>query len=164
VENNFSNIKFMRETFNNKEPNKRVENTESLKLNPEILETVMSKVQDINRNGIAFHTTSRYNPEHLLDNIKSLLKDGLLGRGSSNSTNPSAWAKGVRKNKIAEIYFNITGRFRSVIYEDDGKGGEFEKVLPSTIRNNVWGSKQGVTILFDVKTFKEVKPPEGNEA
>jgi hypothetical protein len=144
------------------------ENIETQELSPEFLEMVMAKVQDINKKGIGFHTIKTFN----WDDVRDILQNGLLGRTKgANKKNPDSWAKAVRKNKSAEVYFNITGRFKIIMPKQDAAGNtlldeqgkEVEEALPAVIENSQWGAKESVTFLFDLNTFKENVQPQGDK-
>lgn len=141
----------------------RMQNGEIQELSPEILEMIMNKVQDINRYGVAFHRIGGTSSNDELNRVKFVLKDGLLGR-SRGSKDAKSWASAVRKKKAtAEIYVNITGRFKSVLYGEDQDGNEIEVLSPPTIENAQFGHNQAITVLFDISSFKEIEPMEGNE-
>lgn len=103
-------------------------------LSPEIIENIMSKVQDLNTEGVCFtnlessHNRRRIFRAHEGKNdfnirkfynviFKKIFKEGLLGKESGGETiDKEKWADKIRKTRgktrtaEAGIYFNIVGR------------------------------------------------------
>ncbi|MFH0852687.1 MAG: hypothetical protein V1845_03750 [bacterium] len=144
-------------------------NAENLEkeLSPEIIEKVMDKVQDIDKEGTAYSTLLFFNDAAMKNKLESVLKFGLLGTsGLDDSKNrvgepfieAAKWIENVRKKKESAFFFNIVGRthFSGPAFEYREK---FGKNLPE-ISNSYWFSREGtkIALLFDDSRFTEKEP------
>ncbi|MCX6713536.1 MAG: hypothetical protein NTV48_00315 [Candidatus Vogelbacteria bacterium] len=137
------------------------ENLEAI-LTPEILEKIMSKVQDINELGIAYHslhTGGIGTPVKESDDEKlaSVLRSGILGVTShgyeisrkerKKKSATEIHADFIRKGEKPNVFFNIVGRL-----------GEQSDYITMRMNSYMFGGKGSgaIIIIFDLSTFKEV--------
>lgn len=135
---------------------------EQSELDPEALQNVMAKVQDINAEGTAytFVRSKAYPGEKEMDpliRLELILQQGLKGTPTNKPTdqsheeirNPenSRWYENARNKKDASVHFNIIGRSR--------KPGDLE---PITNINALSGYNSRFRIIFDMDSYKELDP------
>jgi len=112
-----------------------------VELTPELISDVLLKVQDINKDGIAYSSTP-------IRNFESIFKEGFLGTDDNphpqqKDERKREWAINARKRDIRKnrIWFNITGR--------DYLGDRCYK-------DAIYASHGSVTVLFNLQTFQEL--------
>jgi len=156
-------------------------------ISPEAIESIMNKVQDLNKNGTAFTHIGLYTDQPLVNAVtnlkynnseilKNILKDGLIGipagfRGRTGSYEENRQAKElwyqrrrIEKDYPGLIYFNILGRTTSDITEIKER---LEKInFPTNQMLDMgYGSfahMGGIKLIVDVSSF-EVKDHDGQE-
>jgi len=157
---------------------KSLESTVEEELSPEVVEKIMEKVQDINATGIAFSGLGELDS----NNLGSLFKNGLLGDNWKSHDVPhekylknlpteekvKKWTERTKESKDTIVHFNITGRMEeSRIWEENKGKVPFVyrgRKIKSQIDLSQWSaSENGVTILFDVSSFKEQPNTRGHD-
>lgn len=127
-------------------------------LTPEIIENVMSRVQDINKNGTAYTGVVRdqggkiKSEEQRLGEFQHVLQEGLLGSPDYNpyGVEKDRWVhnmKNLEKRKELVVHFNIVGRTQDHIPENS------TQILETLFMNG----PNCIGIIFDDQSFKEVK-------
>jgi len=124
-----------------------------IELTPEVTEAILSKVQDINKAGVAYTVLGGFAAEKKgLDVLKNVLRQGLLGSPDRPVEDMENWKKQTReRNPNYRIWFNITGR-------DSSKGpvGSIKNSEYMRSRNNP--PKLRIAMIFDIKNFSELTP------
>ncbi len=144
----------MSETPTPEEFSRLIESKETQELNPEAFGLVMTKVQDINTEGIGFSRIGCI--ENSLDRV---LEKGLLGSPGPEA-DISKWAKQAKEEKDKLVFFNITGRYTTPSREEYKRAGaedqydELWGAFPASIKN-VGMVANGIHVLFDLKSFRE---------
>lgn len=149
-------------------PNESEKITHLPELKPEILEMVMTKVQDINSRGTAFTDITlnlSYSikiDEEIKKQLREILAYGLLGSIESTKPNPQNWKKYSRRKRQGVIFFNIVGRSCLEDYMYTGKSNR-ELIIKSIsqilddqlfIRN-----KKHIFIIIDISDYQEIWMP-----
>lgn len=152
-------------------------------LSPEILERIIARVEDINKDGIGF--SSVFGKYKIFEKVaENILRNGLLGGPlwKPIDKSPEKWAQEVRQEKDAVIHFNITGRFHSHLHFTKSEREKMEKypnrysflkedpfysggpAAHMRIQDSSWAQHGGIIFLFDLKSFKETLPyPADND-
>ena len=123
-------------------------------LTGEQLESVIRKVQDINRPGIAFSAISLSETADL----KNIFRAGLLGDSGERKSEdqfrpitPASWAASTRKRRDTALYVNITGRG----WRPNQKDPDCEIAQTSKRMGEFIGATP-VVVLFDIKPYREL--------
>jgi len=126
-------------------------------LSPEIIETIMEKVMDIDTAGLGYSSISSTwteNPRVM----NSIFRNGLFGRETgheniggyrlSSKSPQENWARNLREHKQGHTYFNVVGRTTL----------ENKKRKPNTpeIAGNSLSDDDSVTFYFDLSFFHEL--------
>lgn len=124
--------------------------TEVWAIPPEQIECIMQKLDNIDRDGIAFN-------QFAASKFPRILQSGLLGNSidkrhhTRGSIDPEQWKTSVR-NQNAIVHFNITGRERFRKSVD-------QKKTTLGISCSHWMQRPGnACILFDLSGFQELVP------
>ena len=132
-------------------------------LDGETLSKVMDKIRDINELGTAFSSVGAYGRGRVvkLQIIQAVLDHGLLGIASRTRAtvgdNPFAksdeevttkWARDVREERDARVFFNIIGRYT----RDDVKTRP-QFIKPLSDYEFIRGDRERCIVLFDLSPF-----------
>lgn len=142
------------------------QDSNELKLAPEIEALVMDKVQDIDKRGVAFTSLyffRKYGDKEYKERFASLLRDGLLGSGDFRGEKPyliedsverrNLWHSQVKKVRetgnllLSQVWFNIVGRMADV---------RDEKQIDSSRPISTSYDKECVVLTFDISNLKEL--------
>lgn len=152
------------------------ENIEAFKM-----EDVMKKVTDINNPGIAYSTLCVDWVENKdvspVDTLKSVLKEGLLGRSTlpqldwiygdsikEMTKDKEGWSQIVREKHPIGVFFNIVGRATDIKKGDDGLYRRYDKqnadwnslgAQQTEIAVSPYVTPGSITVLFDSSSLKE---------
>lgn len=135
---------------------------------PEIVEKIMGKVQDINKNGVAFTAINTFGNRDadLGLTVEKIFSNGLLGTSYewvendndvSSKLTKNLWAEKTKEHKNSVIHFNIAGRMTEENMEDPRYQG-FPIATSHWVRTT---RNNSVSILFDLDKFKEENPVQG---
>src|SRR3989339_271885 len=142
-------------------------------LSPEIIETIMEKVMDIDTAGLGYSSISSTwteNPRVM----NSIFRNGLFGRETgheniggyrlSSKSPQENWARNLREHKQGHTYFNVVGRTTL-----ENKKGDIYPLLEKNHRyygvdvnglydNNL--TRMNLTSIEDVHRVEDIKPVE----
>ncbi|MFC1721412.1 hypothetical protein ACFL0Z_00675 [Patescibacteria group bacterium] len=141
---------------------------ETKDLSPEIVEHIMSKVQDIDTPGTAYTMLDKSvafpRNELVKENLQNLLRDGLLGTiteaegfALDRDITRDKWVKNVRKQDQGLVFFNIVGRGKAFPVSPETGGLEINKAIGERLRKDM------IIMLFDVSSFREEEPARQEE-
>ena len=132
-------------------------------LSPEIMEMIMNKVQDIDKDGVAFSSISGQEGD-LLAKFSSILRNGLLGSmsGDGRKNSKEEWERHFKKHKRGmtkwlTVHFNIVGRslFGNIHNSLSKNKTEPEE---TEIGNSFWSGRNSLSLIFDISKFTEDMP------
>ncbi len=143
-------------------------------------EIVMGKVEDINRNGIAYSSVDfdwhEAKTESGLESLKLIFREGLRGMTTlphldifyknlkESTKNKEEWVKLIKAKHPLGVFFNIVGKASDIKKGEDGlfhrrnkETGDWDdfEPQPTEIGSSPYVSKDSITILFDTSSLNE---------